>query len=225
MSPSYHGNCLIRLPGEVSASHGAEEQWAKDSRHQMENQKYQREPSGALSMGFRGGCLSAGDLGSSLQPRKGKVWNPTCCTLDKVFTLGEAGSWYDVKTVFMSPDAPSLFYLPILCPCCCFFPDQASLTLFTHLSTNPVSSFSLDVMSPIWLFLHDPHRTPCILSKQLPLCNFTMNSFICFPSGLWGSWEQGYAIHSPAAVLGPESLLEMQGLRPQSRSIEPESAF
>lgn len=73
MSPGYHGNCLIRLPGDASASHGAEEQWAEDSKHQTGNQKYQPEPSSALRMGFRVSCLSAGDLGSSLQTRKGSI--------------------------------------------------------------------------------------------------------------------------------------------------------
>lgn len=62
MSPGYHGNCLIRLPGDASASHGAEEQRAEDSKHQTGNQKYQLESSGALRMGFGGSCLSAGDL-------------------------------------------------------------------------------------------------------------------------------------------------------------------
>lgn len=71
MSPGFHGNCLIRLPGDASASHGAEEQWAEDSKHQTGNQKYQLEPSGALSMGFRGSCLSAGDLTPAAKKRQG----------------------------------------------------------------------------------------------------------------------------------------------------------
>lgn len=63
MSPSYHGNCLIRLPGDASApSHVAEEQWAEDSKHQTGNQNYQLGSSGALRMGCRGSCSSAGDL-------------------------------------------------------------------------------------------------------------------------------------------------------------------
>ena len=73
MSLGYHGNCLIRLPRDASISHGAEEQWAEDSEHQTGNQKYQLKPSSALRMGFGVSCLSAGDLGASLQPRKGSV--------------------------------------------------------------------------------------------------------------------------------------------------------
>lgn len=52
MSPGYHGNCLIRFPGDASALHGAKEKWAEDSKHQREYHKYQLEPSGALRMGF-----------------------------------------------------------------------------------------------------------------------------------------------------------------------------
>lgn len=73
MSLGYHGNCLIRLPRDARTSHGAEEQWAEDSEHQMGNQKYQLKPSSALRMGFGVSCLSVGDLGASLQPRKGSV--------------------------------------------------------------------------------------------------------------------------------------------------------
>lgn len=67
MSLGYHGNCLIRLPRDARTSHGAEEQWAEDSEHQTGNQKYQLKPSSALRMGFGVSCLSAGDLGASLQ--------------------------------------------------------------------------------------------------------------------------------------------------------------
>lgn len=65
MSLGYHGNCLIRLPRDARTSHGAEEQWAEDSEHQTGNQKYQLKPN--LRMGFGVSCLSAGDLGASLQ--------------------------------------------------------------------------------------------------------------------------------------------------------------
>lgn len=93
MSPRYHGNCFLRLPGDASALHGAEEQWLEDSKHQTGNEKYQLEPSTALRTGCRGNGLSIGDLHSSLQTRKGRlVSNPTHHPVDEMFALGSAGA-------------------------------------------------------------------------------------------------------------------------------------
>lgn len=54
-----------------------------------EKQNYQLEPSGALRIGFSRSCLSAGDLGSSLWPRRGSVRDVTRRPSDAVLALGE----------------------------------------------------------------------------------------------------------------------------------------
>lgn len=78
MSPRYHGNRLIRLPGDASAWRGAQEQWAEDAAHQTGTQKYPPEPRGALRMGFGGSCLSAGEASQGWQPDTPASREGTC---------------------------------------------------------------------------------------------------------------------------------------------------